>query len=148
MAHLMSNALAVQPVARTASCDEATPPHSATLNTRTGLQNAAGKTDLYRRVLEAFLLNDGDSAMRLKSALEGDARTEAQRIAHTIKSVAAAVGADGLRASARQLEIGIANGESMEGLQIALSDFEQTLAMTLNAIRETLREIASADTEA
>ncbi len=67
-----------------------------------GLRACNGSLDLYLRLLRRFL--DATDALRLQEALAKLDLDAAQRTAHTLKGVAATLGAEALRADAATLE--------------------------------------------
>jgi HPt (histidine-containing phosphotransfer) domain-containing protein len=74
------------------------------IDRKAGLGNAAGDAGLYTHLLELFRADHGGDAEKMKRAItEGDGE-EARRIAHTMKSIAALIGAEKLRQSAAALE--------------------------------------------
>ncbi|MDD3609627.1 MAG: response regulator [Halothiobacillaceae bacterium] len=74
------------------------------LDTALGLHHVGGNAVLYRQLLERFLQTQVQAPERLSAALaEGDTAS-AEREAHTLKGVAATLGATGLSALARAVE--------------------------------------------
>ncbi|MFP4152100.1 MAG: response regulator [Alkalispirochaeta sp.] len=69
-----------------------------------GLRHAMGRPDLYRRVLKRFIYGHGDATTAIEDAIARGDRGDAQRIAHTVKGLAAQIGADELRREAERVE--------------------------------------------
>jgi len=63
-----------------------------------------GGADTYLTVLEKFISNQGHAVQSIQEALAANDRHTAQRLAHTLKGIAATVGAATLAESMRQLE--------------------------------------------
>ena len=79
-------------------------PTSAHLDTARGLSQLGGATDLYRNVLKSFLDSHADDAHSIRRALEQAHTTDARRMVHTLKGIAATLGATALSRSAAELE--------------------------------------------
>ena len=79
-------------------------PPSAHLDTARGLSQLGGATDLYRNVLKSFLDSHADDAHSIRRALEQAHTTDARRMVHTLKGIAATLGATALSRSAAELE--------------------------------------------
>ena len=76
----------------------------AGLDTSLGLRQAAGRDALYRRLLAQFVASQTDAPARIAAALAASDWATAERAAHTLKGVAAQIGAGAIRALAEQLE--------------------------------------------
>ena len=70
----------------------------------TGLHFAAGQAGFYRKVLAKFLELRAGTASELREALGEGALAQAERIAHSMKSAAATIGAGGLAETALALQ--------------------------------------------
>ena len=116
------------------------------LDAQAGLSNVAGNRELYLRLLDRFANNYRNSGVELRDALqrmEHDAAvlTEAVRLAHTAKGVAANLGARALAAVAGELERAIRKNEAQEAI---LARYDLLLREVLDSIaslpkRETAR---------
>ncbi|CAK8716252.1 histidine kinase [Candidatus Electrothrix aarhusensis] len=71
----------------------------------TGMENTMNDPEIYRQVLQLFRKDQGDFACQFQEALTGDDLDAPTRMAHTLKGIAATVGATRLQEEARQLEI-------------------------------------------
>jgi two-component system sensor histidine kinase/response regulator len=78
------------------------------LDTDLGLRRCLGRPDLYLRLLRQFAEGQDQEARQLQVALEQSNWLVAQRLAHTLKSVAANLGALRLQALADSLERAVA----------------------------------------
>ena len=92
-----------------------------------GLSRVLGKKSLYESMLQKFLV--GQSAFRrdfLMAISHGDMNT-AQRLAHTLKGVAANIGAKSLSSLAAMLEHAVAAGEAPHAVQAKLDELTAAL---------------------
>ncbi len=108
-----------------------------------GLSRAAGRSKLYLSLLEQFVISQRDFGTSIRNALaQGDGLTAA-RLAHTLKGVAAQIGADAVSASAFQLEqvLGRASGTGQIGELIDRTD--EQLASLIAALFPHLRPARS-----
>lgn len=76
---------------------------SSVLDTENAMARMGGK-DLYLSMLARFIPSQGQAVQSIRDALAVNDRTSAERLAHTLKGVAASVGAASLAESAGQLE--------------------------------------------
>ena len=76
-----------------------------------GLQRMGGNSGLFRKLLGEFYLDHGDDIKAIQAALERNDHDTAQRLAHTIKGVAATIGAGELNQRAKDLELAIKDGQ-------------------------------------
>ncbi len=74
------------------------------IDTRAGLATAMGNEVLYRRLLAMFRANQHDFAARFRDAAQAADASAQARVAHTLKGVAATLGAAALAAAAEALE--------------------------------------------
>jgi len=72
-----------------------------------GLRRVRGKAQAYRAMLARFVKGQRDAVQRLQLALQSGDTALAERIAHTLKGVAANLGANALQAQAGELEAAI-----------------------------------------
>ena len=86
--------------------------NASQINMEAGLRYLGGKLPAYRRLLAKFADRHGDYAIKLQAALEVNDHATAERIAHSLKGMAATLGANGLREIACQLEHDIRDGAS------------------------------------
>ncbi len=97
-----------------------------------------GKKDLYHRILRTFLADVEPMPQRLSAAIAAGNRTEAGALLHTLKGLAATIGALRLselaRVGERRLKESAAD-ESLEGLAQALA---QAVGSAVAAVREVL----------
>ncbi|MDR1136048.1 MAG: response regulator [Clostridiales Family XIII bacterium] len=91
--------------------DEAEHIEGRVLNREAGIEYSAGSEELYMQLLGDFPKQHGSDPALIKDAIEsGDIKT-AHRKAHTLKSSAAVLGADGLSKIALKTEKALAEGD-------------------------------------
>lgn len=106
-----------------------------------GLSHTLGKWSLYRRLLVMFREEHGpDYVTAFRSALADGDRTTAQRIAHTLKGVAATLGAVELSRTAAAVEAALRAGEA----ERARVDAEAIVA-ELETVMQGLVDIGEVD---
>ncbi|WP_221064630.1 PAS domain S-box protein [Methylomagnum ishizawai] len=103
-----------------------------------GLRRFGGRLDHYHQVLGGFARLHGDDAGALRAALAGDDRETAERMAHSLKSAAATLGAERVWRSAQDLEVHIREGRDAVGLEEELDGLAESLAATCAEV-QTLR---------
>ncbi|MBF0263320.1 MAG: response regulator, partial [Magnetococcales bacterium] len=81
------------------------------LDVESGVLRMSGNFDGYLGVLNRFLVNQRGAVGSIHQALEGSDLSTAQRVAHTLKGVAATIGADELSEMAARIEEAIGAGE-------------------------------------
>lgn len=131
--------------ARPGTGAEATPPATG-LDLDGGLRRTAGNMGLYHRLLTSLANTQADAAERVAAALRKRDDPAARRITHTVKGVAANLGATALAEAASQLEHTLQAGQPSDD---ALDLFRRTLAETVALIRglPTLGRTAAEDHE-
>ena len=86
-------------------------PQIEKLDARTGLRRAQGDGARYRRLLQMFVSTEADALQRIGSAIADEDEDTARRHAHSLKGVAATVGADELARTAADCEHLIREGQ-------------------------------------
>jgi CheY-like chemotaxis protein len=115
------------------------------LDSENALRRVGGNRKLYLSLLRQFVEKEADAAGRIANALNAQAMADAERIAHTVKGVAASVGLAQLSTLAAALEAAVKSGTGLNG---ALSAFEGELARDIASLGEALVESASVATAA
>jgi CheY-like chemotaxis protein len=113
-------------------------PTDALLDEPRGLSFVGGRRSSYRRLLAKFADMHGGDAGKLRQALAAGDRAGAERTMHTIKGVAAMLGAMALQRLAEGIETRLRNGEAFEGLAAAADEFEGGLAAVRREIDAAL----------
>ena len=107
------------------------PPYIEGLDQETGLNYAMGKPDFYRRLLIKITEEIPKVMAALETSLAGDHMADAKRHAHTIKGIAATVGAGVLQNAAAVLEAQLGNNQDKIVSGPMLNDVNATaLALT------------------
>lgn len=140
--HLPSNAPAV-PSTPTAAVSSSTEPAATSvtaslpiLDTVRAIEHLGGNSALYTQLLLIFLEEQGESPDTI-AALLPEKRSEAKREAHTIKGVAANLGAFALSEAAAHLEQALGNTQDPHDPAL-LSAFSAAFSETHEAILNTL----------
>ena len=89
------------------------------VDTARGLAQALGRPGLYLRVLAQFVQDFGASAQAMQDAQAAHDWPLARRLAHSLKSGSATIGATALAQQARQLEDGFAQERPAEAMLLA-----------------------------
>jgi HPt (histidine-containing phosphotransfer) domain-containing protein len=80
------------------------------LDTQSGLGRTRGKVDLYRNLLEQFALGFESFGQQIMQFLNEGKPGDAERLAHSLKGVAASLGAQPVSDAARHLEHALHHG--------------------------------------
>jgi len=105
-----------------------------------------GGEDTYLTVLEKFVPNQGRAVQAIREALDAGDSGTAERLAHTLKGIAATIGALPLSNLARQLEEAIRDGRSAEYPQ-RIADADAELAQAVGSAQAYLRASAAVASE-
>jgi two-component system sensor histidine kinase/response regulator len=112
------------------------------LDAAAGLRRVRGKADAYRAMLERFVRGQRDAVQRLELALRSDDAALAERIAHTLKGVAANLGANALQLQAGALEAAIRVATPLTQLQPQIEVLGQATEHLLAMIAARLPSLA------
>jgi HPt (histidine-containing phosphotransfer) domain-containing protein len=122
------------------TADEVLLPEIAGINLADGLRRVAGNRRLYRDLLGQFADKQCDAAAQISAALnEGDQKL-AERIAHTVKGVAANIGISEVQSAAQKLEKAIRDGH--DSISALLDEFTALLSTQVHAIEQALNASA------
>ncbi len=92
------------------------------LNVTAGLTVVQGDLHAYERLLRRFCADRADGVAALRADVEAGRWVDAQRAAHTLKGLAATLGADALRRAAAEMETALADdAHSQESLSPKLN---------------------------
>jgi len=104
------------------------------IDTTAGLAIVSGNEKLYRKLLIKFHQDNSNAIAEIQKALDiGDAKL-AERLTHTIKGVAANVGAKKLAAVAEPLEAAIGKNQS-DLYNSLLNDFSKSLSQVMGSLK-------------
>ncbi|MBV2164483.1 MAG: response regulator [Comamonas sp.] len=101
------------------------------IDTARGLAQCLGKPELYRRIMGNFVQEFADSPAAMQQAAQAQDWPTARRMAHSLKSAAATLGAAALAEHAKALEHGYAeeHGPSAITAQAMAQELERVLAL-------------------
>ncbi|MEO5362892.1 MAG: ATP-binding protein, partial [Magnetococcus sp. DMHC-8] len=102
-----SACVAARPVTDTPTAHTSSLPDIPGLHTQVGLAHTGGNPVTYLKLLEKFHANQQDAVQGVRAALAARDWQTAERLAHTLKGVAATIGADPLCQNAKQLEVAL-----------------------------------------
>jgi CheY-like chemotaxis protein/HPt (histidine-containing phosphotransfer) domain-containing protein len=108
------------------------------LDAANALRRVGGNRKLYLSLLRQFVDKEADAPGRIANALNAQAMADAERIAHSVKGVAASIGLMRLSTLAAALEAALKAGTGING---ALSAFEGELARGMASLGEALAEL-------
>ena len=111
-------------------------PQIAGVNVTDGLNRVAGNRNLYLRLLSQFVSQQAGAATQIATAMDAGDRKLAERLAHTVKGVAANLGISDVQSAAQKLEKGIR--ESQDSVPMLLDQFAITLRVHVNSITQAL----------
>jgi len=130
-------AVEAQPMAETPAMFD---PEKAMFNPEKAMPRMGGK-DLYLTMLEKFIPSQEQALQSIQNALEADDPATAERLAHSLRGVAATVGALSLAESAGQLETAIREGDAGKYPQLVAATATR-LAQSIVLVKAYLREHA------
>jgi len=117
--------------------EEWTKESSPALSIETGLRYCNNKPEFYIKMLNEFCRNHYDGVDRLREALRNSQGETARLLAHSLKSVAASIGANRLAELAADLEHGVQH-EAGADTDALIDTLDQALAMAMEAIQTTI----------
>jgi HPt (histidine-containing phosphotransfer) domain-containing protein len=102
----------------------------ATLEVSMGLHNLNGNEQLYNKLLRRFAESNMQDGQKIREAADAGDATTAIRVAHTLKGVAASLGAPDLSALALAVEQMLKNESSLpaDGLDALEAELGRVLA--------------------
>lgn len=104
--------------------------------------SSMGGKDIYRTMLKKFIPSQGQAVQSIQGALAADDPETAERLAHTLKGVAATVGAFSLAESAGHLETAIAERDADKSRELATVAAAR-LAQAIASVEAYLKEHAA-----
>ena len=114
--------------------EEQTWPEIPGINQADGLARVGGNRNLYKKLLSQFRAGNIATVDNIKAALAKGDNNTAARLAHTVKGVAANLGADQSTNSAAELESAIKQGK-LEGIEKLIADFADELNAVIGGIK-------------
>jgi HPt (histidine-containing phosphotransfer) domain-containing protein len=101
---------------------------------------------LYLKLLRQFIAQQANAPAQIRDQLQAGDVASAERIAHTVKGVAANLGAKTVQAAASELERAIRGHASPDHVETLRQRFGATLAALLTPLRSALGETPPAPT--
>lgn len=126
--------------------DTALPADDALLETLPGIDSKVGLAHLnnnphfYREMLRRFLDTKRHAGVEIREKLAAGDRESAARLAHSLKSVAASIGARELTLAAEALEMLLEWGE--EEIMALLTDFDTQHSIVINGLQAAFNDQA------
>ncbi len=108
------------------------------LDVELGLQRVLGNKTLYLNMLRKYVDNQAVIVQEIRTALNLNDKSTAERHAHTIKGISGNIGAIVLQEKAAELEIMIRNDENLAHIETKLDVFSQMLNTIVTDIKEGL----------
>ncbi|PWH18018.1 MAG: hypothetical protein DDG60_00985, partial [Anaerolineae bacterium] len=112
------------------------------LETDAALARLGGNQALYQRLLTMFCEENAQAVEKIWCAWQAGQRDEARRLAHTLKGLAATIGATALANSAKQLETAIAYSEN-DSVGKYLKQTETCLTELIGTITDRKKTVQS-----
>jgi PAS domain S-box-containing protein len=99
------------------------------INSQSALERLGGNQRVYLSILRSFAREQATAAQDIRRLLDAGSQKDAERLAHTLKGLAGAIGAEALQEAARLLEDGIRHRQPVEALlDTAEKRLEQIIA--------------------
>ncbi|MEO5340102.1 MAG: PAS domain S-box protein [Magnetococcus sp. MYC-9] len=112
------------------------------LDTQTGVQYMGGNLQNYLGLLAKFRANQGDAVTAIRHALATQDQPVAERLAHTLKGIAATIGACTLQRKSEALESAIRQRKEPAQIQMQLQETSDALAALCTALEEVLPRLS------
>ncbi len=109
-------------------------PELPEIDIQDGLARVNGNEDLYRKMLIKFCQNNLNAKSDIQSAIEKGNKKLAQRLVHTIKGVAATIGAKDLAKASEPLEEALRNGKKKIPTKL-FKEFHKELELVLDSLQ-------------
>ena len=93
------------------------------------LERLGGNTVLYAKVLQSYLLDVARQPDQLEALLQQGDRQGAHRLLHTLKGLSATVGADGLAAMAKAMELTVSGADAQDTDAEVVVSFREAVAL-------------------
>ncbi|MBF0135868.1 MAG: PAS domain S-box protein [Magnetococcales bacterium] len=119
-------------------------PNVPGIDTRAGLKRMGGNVKAYLALLAKFRINQGRVGGAIRSSMANQDMPTTERLAHTLKGVAATIGAEALQRQAEILESAIKNGDTAIDMEQVLTKVEAELDRVCTTIDQSLPKTQSA----
>ncbi len=117
--------------------------HLPGINSRIALGRLGGNQKVYCSILRKFATEHSAAVQEIRHLLKEDERHPAERMAHTLKGIAGAIGAEDLQEAARLLEDGIRKHTVLDPL---LSAAEEQLTQIIAMLKHQLPPVTEVQT--
>jgi two-component system sensor histidine kinase/response regulator len=134
---------APQAIAQKAPAGDMEIPAVEGLDSAEGLLRVAGNRKLYLKLLRQFCVQQAEAPAQIAAQLKEGDRATAERTAHTVKGVAANLGAKAVQAAAGELEKALHGAADAAGLEPLRQRFAAALTPFLGRLRAALGEEAA-----
>ncbi|MBP7080778.1 MAG: response regulator [Rhodocyclaceae bacterium] len=131
-----------RPMREKSYADKMDIPSVVGLDTADGLLRVAGNRKLYLKLLREFSVQQVDAPAQIAAQLAAGDRASAERIAHTVKGVAANLGAKRVQSAASELEQAIKSGVDPGRLESLQQQFAAVLSALISQLHTALGEDA------
>jgi HPt (histidine-containing phosphotransfer) domain-containing protein len=108
------------------------------IDTAEGLRRVAGNRKLYTKLLRQFSRQQTEAAAEIAMHLAAGDRVSAERVAHTVKGVAANLGAKTVRAAAGTLEDALREGAAPAQVESLRQKFAAEIGQMADRLRAAL----------
>jgi PAS domain S-box-containing protein len=109
------------------------------IDTAAGLAVSNGDERTYRKLLRLFLRGQKDFAAQFRAALADEDQATATRLAHTLKSVSASIGATVLAADATALELACRRAAQRDLIERCVGAVERSLSTVIDGLDRIVR---------
>ena len=133
-----SRLAAVQAADAAGAGDEVLPDSIEGLNLAVGLSRAMNMKGFYISMLRRFMDGRADTPVRIREALEAGDMKAAELLSHSLRGVAAQIGATQLPQDAEALEQALRDNSPRAGIDELLLRMEASLAELMEALRSAL----------
>ena len=123
-----------KPHATTTENEVSLPDSIAGLDLDIGLARAMRQVPLYGLLLRRFASSRQDTAIHIREAIATGDLAHAELLSHSLRGVAAQLGATQVPFDAEQLEMALRKGKSLESLNPLLEKLEQSLGILIGAL--------------
>jgi PAS domain S-box-containing protein len=108
------------------------------LDVELGLRRVVGKVPFYLGMLRKYVINQQNTPVSLRAALDAEDRATAERIAHTAKGVSGNIGARDIQGMAAELEQMLREGADRNAIEKKLAPFAEAQGALIKALKQAL----------
>jgi signal transduction histidine kinase/CheY-like chemotaxis protein len=111
-----------------------------------GLQRVGGSARKYKTLLEQFVMNHGNDALKIRQSIQEQNFPEAQRLVHTMQGIAGNIGIKQLSDSAQALQKALGSGKS-EVIYHCINELETFLQLSCRHAEQFIASVAVVEGE-